>query len=302
MRAIRQPTMPQTRPRLALVALAVLLGLVIALAIDVARTGGPAAWLARGGLAPPYVPQGERIDIGGRSLYLDCRGSGSPTVVLDAGMGGTAAAWSPVLDGLAAVTRTCAFDRAGRGASDPRGSHTLVDAADDLHRLLDAAGEPGPFVHVGHSLGGAYGRVFADRYRDEVAGLVLVDGFDPDLETDWIHPLLGDLQEGYRQRLDGLRATVAQVEALDWTTSEQQLRATALDDLPIEVLRAARGEPRLDAATNRAIREAWAAAHERLSPGLVRYEIAPGAGHVIQVDRPDLVIAAVRRLVDSVRR
>ena len=99
-------------------------------------------------------------------------------------------------------------------------------------------------------------------------------------------------------RLDGLRALVARVEDLDWPTSEAQLRATSLDGLPIEVLIAPRYEPRLDEATNDAIAGARVAAYEALSPGNVRYELAWGAGHQIQVDRPDLVVAAVRRLVE----
>jgi pimeloyl-ACP methyl ester carboxylesterase len=249
----------------------------------------------------PYLGGGERVDIGGRSLYLDCRGSGSPTIVLEAGMGDGVAGWNPVLDGLAAATRTCAYDRAGRGSSDPRGRHTVADAADDLHALLAAAGESPPFVVIGHSLGEAYARVFADRFRDDVAGLVLVDGFGVDLETDAIHPLLGDLRTEYEQRAQGLRDMVAGVEDLDWPTSEQQLRDADLAGLPVVVLRAPRGEPRLDAPTNDAIAAAWEAAYGALSPGHVRYEIAWGAGHVIQADRPDLVIAAGRELVDAAR-
>lgn len=286
-------------PRLAL---AVAIGLGIAVAVDVARAGGPSAWLARHRIPAPYVGRGTVVDIGGRSLYLDCRGAGTPTVVLESGMGDGAGAWAAVHDALAQTTRTCAYDRAGRGSSDPRGRHTLADAAGDLRALLDAAGESGPFVVVGHSLGGDHVRLFADRYRDEVSGLVFVDTFNPDLETDWIHPLLGPFRSEYEARLDGLRAVVSSVEGLDWPASEAQLRATSLDGLPIEVLRAPRAEPRLDEATNAAIAAAWEGAYESLSPGLVRYQLAWGAGHVIQSDRPDLVIAAVRDLVDETRR
>ena len=166
---------------------------------------------------------------------------------------------------------------------------------------MAAAGEPGPFIVVGHSLGGSYARVFADAYRDEVVGLVSVDAFDPDLEAAHIHPLLGDLRAEYRTNLDGLRTLVANVEGLDWTTSEAQLIASDVSGLAIEVLRAPRAEPRLGAATNAAIAVAAEAGYSALSPGLVRYELAWGAGHMIQVDRPDLVIAAVRRLVDAAR-
>jgi pimeloyl-ACP methyl ester carboxylesterase len=285
-------------PRLAL---AVLVGLGLALVVDVVRTGGPSAWLARHRLPAPYVGHGSRVDIGGRSLYLDCRGAGTPTVVFESGMGDGAGAWTAVHDAVATTSRACVYDRAGRGTSDSRGNHTLAAAASDLRMLLAAAGETGPFVLVGHSLGGDHVRVFADRYRSEVAGLALIDAFDPDLESTAIHPLLGSLRPEYAARLDGLRALVAAVEDLDWAASEEQLRATDLDGLPIIVLRAPRAEPRLDQPSNDAIRAAWAAVYAGLSPGNVAYEIAWGAGHVIQVDRPDLVIDAVRRLVEGAR-
>jgi pimeloyl-ACP methyl ester carboxylesterase len=156
-------------------------------------------------------------------------------------------------------------------------------------------------VVVGHSLGGAHARIFASTYREETAGVVLVDTFDPDLQADSIEPLLGRLRDGYVAELDGLRDLVARVEDLDWPTSETQLRAASIAGLPVEVLRAPRHEPRLDAGTNEAIAAAWQAAFESLSPGLVHYAIAPGAGHIVQVDRPDLVVDAVRRLVAEAR-
>ena len=242
---------------------------------------------------------GVRVASGERSMYLDCRGSGLPTVVLEAGMGGGAGSWGSVFGALASTTRTCAYDRAGLGSSDARGRHTLLDAVVDLRAVLMAAGESGPFIVVGHSLGGSYARVFGDRFGNEVVGIVLVDSFDPDLETARIHPLLGDLRPEYEARLDGLRALVADVESLDWPSSEQELRGSMLAGLPIEVLRAPRAEPRLDAATNAAITAASEAGYASLSPGNVRYELAWGAGHMIQIDRPDLVIVAVGRLIDG---
>jgi pimeloyl-ACP methyl ester carboxylesterase len=278
------------------VALVVVLGLLVALVIDIGRSGGPDAWLARRGISPPYLPQGRMVDIGGRALYLDCRGTGSPTIVLESGMGVGASGWSPVFDALAGTNRTCAYDRAGRGPSESRGRHTLEDAADDLRALLAAADERPPFVVVGHSLGGDYARIFASRSRDRVSGLVLVDSFSPDLQSGAIHPLLGPLQAEYDVQLQALRDLVERVEDLDWTASEAQLQRSDLTGLRIEVLRAPRAEPRLDAATNATIATAWEAAYGALAPGTVRYEIAWGAGHIIQADRPDLVIAAIRRV------
>ena len=295
----RQPT--TIRGWIVRLAFAAIIGVALALVVDVVRAGGPTAWLAARSMAAPYVPQGRSIDVGGRSVYLDCRGEGSPTVVLESGMGGGAGSWGTVLDEMAATTRTCAYDRPGLGSSDPRGRHTLADTVADLRKALEVAGEVAPFVLVGHSHGGNYVRVFTDRYRSDVAGIVMVDTFDPDLETAYIHPLLGALRPEYEAQLDRLRDLVAQVEDLDWPASEQELRAASVAGTPVEVLRAPRGDPRLDAATNDAVAAAWIAAYESLSPGSVHYELAWGAGHLIQMERPDLVIAATRRLVDAAR-
>lgn len=289
-------------PRPRLVVVAIVAGLTLALLIDVARTGGPSAWLARHHLAPLYDARGERIEVGDRALYLDCRGEGEPTVILEAGSGADSSTWSAAFDGLAAMTRTCAYDRAGRARSDPTGRRTLGDAAGELRALLATAGEPAPYVVVGHSLGGAFGRVFAAEQLEAVVGLVLVDAFEPDLQEAWVHPLLGTLRPEYEAHLNGLRELVARVDSLDWPASETELRRATLTGLPIEVLVAPRYEPRLTEADNAAIAEAWMAAYDSLSPGLVRWTTAWGAGHDIQIDRPDLVIESVRRLVDLARR
>ncbi|MEM9566101.1 MAG: alpha/beta hydrolase [Actinomycetota bacterium] len=123
-----------------------------------------------------HPPPGERIEVGDHRLHLLCQGSGSPTVVLESGLGGFSHDWSHVQPDIATTTRVCAYDRAGYGWSDsvdvPR---TSIETADDLHTLLVNGGETGPFLLVGHSLGGLHVRTFARRYADEVAGVVLVD-------------------------------------------------------------------------------------------------------------------------------
>jgi pimeloyl-ACP methyl ester carboxylesterase len=283
------------------VAFAILAGLVLALAIDLARAGSVGTWLARHHLTPPYDARGERVDIGRRSMYIDCRGEGSPTVVLEAGSGSDSATWSAVLDEIASTTRTCAYDRAGRGRSDPIERQTLAHAAADLRALLAAAGESPPFVMVGHSLGGAFVRVFAAENRDEVSGLVMIDTFDPDLQEDFVHPLLGPLRAEYEAHLDGLRDTVTAIDSLNWPPSEEQLRGGSLDGLPIEAVVAPRYEPRLSEEQNELIAQAWRDAMDSLSPGNVTWTTAWGAGHIVQADRPDLVIEAVRRMVRTVR-
>jgi pimeloyl-ACP methyl ester carboxylesterase len=122
---------------------------------------------------------GRSVDIGGRSLNLYCSGSGSPAVVMDSGAGVPGYGWKLVEPGIAKLTRACWYDRAGYGWSDPAPrARNAADVADDLHKLLHAAGIPPPYLLVGHSLGGFHLRVFAAHYRREVAGLVLVDSAD----------------------------------------------------------------------------------------------------------------------------
>jgi pimeloyl-ACP methyl ester carboxylesterase len=119
---------------------------------------------------------GQLVDVGGRRLYVNCTGSGSPTVVLEAGLWQTSSYWGPIATNIAADTRVCVYDRAGRGQSEPAsGPQDGIAIAADLHALLAGAHEDGPYLLVGHSSGGVYVRIFASEYPDEVAGVVLLD-------------------------------------------------------------------------------------------------------------------------------
>src|SRR6266705_6169548 len=120
---------------------------------------------------------GDLVDVGGRRLYVHCTGSGSPTVVLVSGLAETSTYWGGwIAPAVAKNTTVCAYDRAGQGWSDPPASpQDGAAVATDLHTLLANAQIPGPYVLVGHSTGGAYIRVFAARFPDQVAGMVLLD-------------------------------------------------------------------------------------------------------------------------------
>src|SRR5437763_9389381 len=126
--------------------------------------------------ASHYPPPGKLVDIGGYRLHINCTGTGSPTVILDAGLGGTSLDWSKVQPAVAHFTRVCSYDRAGYGWSDtgpgPRTSQQIVK---ELHLLLVHAQINGPYVLVGHSVGGLNMRLYAYRYPQEVAGMVLLD-------------------------------------------------------------------------------------------------------------------------------
>jgi pimeloyl-ACP methyl ester carboxylesterase len=119
---------------------------------------------------------GELIDVGGHRLYVNCTGTGSPTVVLEAGLGESSAYWGRIATAVARDAQVCVYDRAGRGQSEPAsGPQDGVAIADDLHALLEGAQLDGPYLLVGHSSGGVYIRIFASQYPDEVAGMVLLD-------------------------------------------------------------------------------------------------------------------------------
>ncbi len=131
-----------------------------------------------------FAMPGRLVDVGGHRLHIDCAGTGSPTVVLEPGLGEPSTAMAWIAPDVAATTRVCVYDRAGRGWSDaapgPQDGHQV---ATDLHTLLARAGERGPFVLAGHSAGGIYVLNFAHLFPREVAGVVLLDSMHPEQYT-----------------------------------------------------------------------------------------------------------------------
>lgn len=126
---------------------------------------------------PIYTAPVRLVDIGhGQRLNLYCLGSGSPAVIFDAGMGDSTISWALVQPAVSKKTMACSFDRAGLGFSDAaRRPSTSKNQAEDLHALLQAAHIKAPYIMVGHSMAGLNVRVYADKYPDEVAGIVLVE-------------------------------------------------------------------------------------------------------------------------------
>lgn len=136
---------------------------------------------------------GQLIDLGGRRIHLDCRGRGSPTVVLESGLDPLGSlAWTRVHGPLARTARVCAYDRAGFLWSDPQ--HHRRDAiavALELRAVLIRAKESGPYVIVGHGEGGAYAMVFAAIMKNDVQGVVLLNAVHPEQEAHFAHALSG---------------------------------------------------------------------------------------------------------------
>ena len=132
-----------------------------------------------------YPPAGKMVNIGTHDIHLNCVGSGSPTVVFEADLDQYGSlSWVPVQERIGELTRACSYDRAGILWSEPgplpRDGETI---ASELHAVLDSAGEEGPYVLVGHAFGGAYVRIFAGKYPDDVGGMVLLESSHPEMLT-----------------------------------------------------------------------------------------------------------------------
>lgn len=127
-----------------------------------------------------YAPQGRLIQVNGHEMHLYCIGEGSPTVILESGVGGNSLLWAYIQPAIAEVTQVCTYDRVGYGWSEARSSvRTTPQLAEELHSLLTQANVEKPYLLAGHSFGGLIVRTFAGLYPNDVVGLVLIDAAHP---------------------------------------------------------------------------------------------------------------------------
>lgn len=183
---------------------------VLALLVAAVLSGTAYEMWARHRVASEFAPPGKLVDIGGRRIHLDCRGAGAPIVVFESGLDMYGSlSWSAVQDQVAQTTRACTYDRAGILWSDrAQGARNGAAVAADLHAALQAAGERGPYVMVGHSLGGPYVMTFVQRFGDDVAGVVFVDASHPDQQQK--------IQEAIGQPVEPSMAGPKLAAALAW--------------------------------------------------------------------------------------
>jgi len=263
-------------------------------------------------------PLDEMVDIGTHSLYIHCLGTGRPTTVIDTGVGETFESWEPVIERLGRQTRVCAYDRAGYGRSEPgpmpRDSQR---AADELYLLLTESGEDGPFLLVGHSLGGLNMQLYANSYPEEVAGLVLLDPSPLAWMTGEGFPTLRDLfrQESLAQREaaealkassdPGAKATVAFMEAAAsefeeffGRTADELAAIDSFGELPLIVIGATEPDPGFG-QDGQAFRQFWNEESQALARKSAsgKFILAEGSSHHIHLDSPQLVIDAVLELM-----
>jgi pimeloyl-ACP methyl ester carboxylesterase len=303
--------------------------------------------------ATPYYRAHRLVEIApGRRLNVYCVGSGEPVVIFDYGWGGPPTAWKKIQPAIGRVTTACTYDRAGYGFSDagplPRDTSAEVT---DLHRLLVAAHLKSPYVFVGHSLAGLNGALFADRYFDQLAGMVLVDPAFAHQDEKFnaipgVKAKLESLKPDYAEciaiaksgqlptdakRIDDCLDRDAHDDALarvtkdrwdmnvaQWVTLRSEAQSAEFhhgDDPDGDELDAARrdwGELPLIILTSSdkhyagfpadqipAMTKLWKSGHDELAARSTRGRniVVPGSNHYIQLDHPDAVIDAIRKVI-----
>ena len=244
---------------------------------------------------------GAWVDVGGFQLYINCTGEGSPTVVMDAGLDGSGLSWLSVQPGVTEFTRACSYDRAGIGLSGwrpkPSTSQQLVG---ELHTLLTNAKVEGPYVLVGHSLGGLNVRLYTNQYPNEVVGLVLIDSPHPDWPSRVraiLPPEVVDTFDHYLQE---------NKEGVDLLQSFEQSSAIGpLGALPLIILE--HGKSRSDLSSTKMAQQLdqiW----EELQADLAALSsnsshiVAVQSGHGIHREQPELVIDAIWQVVVAAQR
>jgi pimeloyl-ACP methyl ester carboxylesterase len=278
---------------------------------------------------------GQLVDVGGYKMHIDCTGQGTPPVIFDSGLGDSFISWQKVQPKIAQFTRVCSYDRAGLGYSDssprPRTSKVF---AEELHTLLNNAGISPPYVLVAHSMGGFDVRLYTRLYRGEVAAMVLVDSSHPeqqkrlppelnDMDATWVREqefmeftmpfgiprLMGFCGPDAEVRaaecnFHNAREGVAELKAVS-ESAAQAATAGTLGDLPLAVLSEDPNQPQPDLPEDlvKPASDAWQQMQDELAHLSTRgtHVIAKNSGHFIQLDRPDVVIEAVRKIVNQPR-
>lgn len=284
-------------------------------------TAGALFALAATAQSPP--PLGKLIDVGGYGVHLYCTGEGNPTVVI-AGAG-FSFDWGLVQPEVAKFTRVCSYDVSGTAWSDPGPSTTCQQRVTELHKLLNAAGIDGPYVLVGLSFGALVARHYAHQFPDEVAGMVIVDhaflhpvddqpvrstisasGLDTPPRLIHQEPIVftveetstfNNLPETNRQLhrwAVSLRPALPTFETAEKCSAEvdaEEQRPDPLGNLPLAVVSTANDSPNYPKLQARLL---------KLSHNS-RQLIATKSFHSVEIDQPDVVVSAIRQVVDAVR-
>jgi len=248
--------------------------------------------------SPAATAEARTVDVGGRSLHIECQGSGSPTVIFEAGLTGDHRTWERVAPALAERVRVCAYDRASVAPSDAAPTpRTAEDVVDDLASLLEASGEEAPIVLVGFSFGGLTSQMYAATHPDDVAGLVLVESNHPNEVDDfWEHLTPAQIEEDRAFMRDN-------PEGIDLEASFEQAQAAAdLPEIPLVVVTAGISEGWPPEWGDPAVFDGIRAGHQKdlasRVPGGVQV-IAESSTHHVPSQEPEVIIEAVEQILDQ---
>jgi carboxyl-terminal processing protease len=259
----------------------------------------------------------KKVSIGTHRLHIRCMGKGSPTVVIDTGVGDTMERWQDFQFQAAEITRVCTYDRAGYGSSEPGPlPRTSQRTAEELKQLLKKAHVEGPYVLVGHSLGGLNMQVFADRYPDLVAGLILLDPTPLPFITGQVFPELYrmleqqtvELQrtvEAMRQSTDAeaqakanyLEAVASENAELISESASQVAAIESFGDIPLIVIGSGKPNPAFGAEA-RAFQQFWIEQDLKLAIKSTngKFGLVPESSHYLHEDAPEVVLDAIRKI------
>lgn len=248
----------------------------------------------------PFTGSG-KIDIGGYSLYIKSAGEGEPTVVFDSGYGMTYTAWYNVLKGIQAQTRTVVYSRAGIGGSDKSPlDRSCGTKAEELHKLLKAAKFKGPYILVGHSLGGFDVRLFAAKYPEEVAGIILVDASHENQVEQELKNMTEEEKARYleEEKDNAQYFTSPDGSYEDLLKSREQVREvrTAIKDIPLTVIVAQRSIDDTDGL--------WLELQQEVASLSTKSKliIAEKSGHIVSGDEPEVIIDAILEMIEEVKK
>jgi len=306
------------------------LGRIMLLIIGLSLVGYMYEPMAEAADAKAYPPPGQMVDVGGYRLHINCTGTSSPTVVIAAGLQDWSTSWGGIVQPeVSKTTRVCTYDRAGMGWSEPGPlPRDAAHFAKELHTLLQNANIPGPYVLVGHSLGGFVVRVFVHDYPSEVAGVVLIDSMNPKQEAkasqDQVSQASSQSQPFSWQallarfgiarllvKLPAIAPPVAEAayyplyirpQAFQTTDDESQaLPASAAQAATVKTF----GDVPLIIVTGKLNPipdwPVWQAELLQLSSNS-QHIVAEKSGHLVQVDEPDTAVAAILKMVEMVHQ
>ena len=322
------PSAPRRRGRRVLRGIGRTLAALIGLIVVLGLVGAVYESAAEAADVRAYPPPGQMVDVGGYRLHIHCTGAGSPTGVIESGWGDMSAAWGWVQPEVAKTTRVCTYDRAGMGWSEaspePRVAREYVK---ELHTLLANAHETGPYVLVGHSMGGFTVLVYAHDYPADVLGLVLVDSQDlpasdgtvpmpaPKPSENSMASLLAriglvrllgeplgsveNLPEGGKQAYTASAVAPRGVQAFTnegrgMSEGGAQARAvTTLGALPLIVLSRGKDQDAKHTAAQTSLLQLSTDSQQLF---------AEQSGHPIMIEQPEAAVAAIVKMVEQIRR